>query len=510
MSRFYIEFLNNQRSYFMGQPIVGRVVMSSNESRRFRSIKVSLRGEAIVDADNRSGQVRRSSGKVYELISPGSVSMLLWEGDKGDKGDKGTISPGDHYYDFTLSTSELTGLPASVEETVGCIRYTVCAVADRVMGVNNTAEEVITLVPAVDVNSDAFNRTVLAQNSKATKAVMGLLSSGTIKGSLQVHRSGFLPGDTINVQLSLENSCIRTLVLTPLSLTKRIIVRTGGGHTKTFDYPVVSIPVNESNHLASQKSIKNMFNIVVPSVPPTASANGFSCTYFVKIIAAYDYTKLLLEAPITIATFRGGVQAPPPPAPYGQAPPPSAPYGQAPPPSAPYGQAPPPAPYGMPYGQGAPAPAPAPYGQAPPPSAPYGQAPPPPGQGAPYGMPYGQGAPAPAPYDQAPSPQGAPAPVPYGQAPPPQGAPAPAPYDQAPQPQGAPAPAPYGQAPPPSDAPAPVPYGQAPPPQGAPAPVPYGQAPPPGQEQNYQPVYPNLNAPSGEVPPPRPPKSQQY
>ena len=138
--------------YFPGSTISGTLLLTTDESKEYKAIQVSLSGFSHV----RWSESRGSGHSQYAVHYTSRVAYLdlvavVW--DKNQHGSGGKLPPGSHQWPFVF-VLQARNLPPSYEGTFGRIRYTVTAkiVKDALLKFDTKAEVRLTVGNVVPVN----------------------------------------------------------------------------------------------------------------------------------------------------------------------------------------------------------------------------------------------------------------------------------------------------------------------------------------------------------------------
>ncbi|CAG7817566.1 unnamed protein product [Allacma fusca] len=313
LTQFDIILDNPHRSYFAGQTVSGKVVISLDRPKRVQGIKLKLIGKAKTHWKESSGRSTTTVSDEENYIDE-KVYLFGYEAD----GSESTLPGGNHNYTFYFQLPEQ--IPSSFESRYGTVKYYLAAVMSRSLKSNFTVKTLFTVNGIFDLNEEWGARHA-GELSEQKQVCCLCCRSGPISLSLRIPRTGFVPGETVPFSAEIVNSSRRKIHSTTLALIQNLTFR-AGTHTKkksvtihviqgpellagneevwtSNDRPSVPVGANETWRLPTQI-------IRIPSVPPTrlGGCGIIETHYLIKIkLEIEDATSLRGYIPILIGTI---------------------------------------------------------------------------------------------------------------------------------------------------------------------------------------------------------------
>jgi hypothetical protein len=306
---FFIELAYGVTSYYLGQPINGRVVLTMNEPKKCKGVTLMLHGDSIVNFDV------NAEGK------PGSITNKQWGSDFhsiltmsatsfGFKEKDQTLTLKRYEWPFTFETNSLN-LPASFEGKHGNITYYLKAVFKRgILSRDYVAILPVTFVPSVDANNPTYNAWREAKFKKAITTWFGFSSRGDLKFEMLLERNGFIPGDEMKVKIKLENSVSEKSKETVKKATLFLIqnVRYSiGSKDKFVEKQLLELPIITVDRKLERNAVYDQqTNVKLPLTVPSFSHPSIAVWYQLKLKIEYEEetTPTILEVAFTVCTFR--------------------------------------------------------------------------------------------------------------------------------------------------------------------------------------------------------------
>jgi len=193
-----------------GEVINGKVIVHLSDAMSMRGIFILIRGEARVRWTERhttgSGKNRRTTTRTYSAYETYiDTNIPLWgkqvQGDMS--GDNPSLAAG--YYELPFAFQLPFGLSSSFEGAWGRVRYYMEATIDKPWKIDHTTKRPFTTLANLDLNQRPDCR--LAQENFREKTLCCLCcESGPITVHLQLHRTGFVPGEYIFVNATIKNN----------------------------------------------------------------------------------------------------------------------------------------------------------------------------------------------------------------------------------------------------------------------------------------------------------------
>ncbi|OXU20350.1 hypothetical protein TSAR_008783 [Trichomalopsis sarcophagae] len=205
---FRIEFERPGATYAPGEIVTGKVILTLSGTKNMREIRIEAKGEAEV---HWTKQRRKSNGNGSHRVTDHykgsetyfSVSNRLVGATGGES--SATIPSGTSTYPFSFHIPQ--NIPCSFEHVLGFVRYTVKAVIDRPWRFDHKIVSAFTVVADYDLNAHRNLATGISDEIKRRfRSCCCLGNAGGIKAIVKSRVSGFVPGETIQLDVSYDNS----------------------------------------------------------------------------------------------------------------------------------------------------------------------------------------------------------------------------------------------------------------------------------------------------------------
>ena len=305
--KFLIELEKPTHEAHVGE-VRGAVVLETKKDKKYKSIKVKIRGVATTEWEERvrEGEEERtihySSTKKYA-----KKKIVLWTND--DAPDN-RLEKGDHKFPFTLPLEGV--VPSSYKGPHGRIQYEVTAVIDKSKP-GKDDKKVRVHVPVhelLDLNSLSGVREPKIKQVEKTLCCL-CCASGPISMSARIPRTGFFCGnDRIALEVEVENGSSRPVDKVTAEIKKEVhfiaeAKESGGGvfggsrHQYETIVEIASDAVEPGNSLSWSPD-----NLMVPSTDPTnTNCSIVSVKYYLKVEAAISFAAdAAVTFPLTIGT----------------------------------------------------------------------------------------------------------------------------------------------------------------------------------------------------------------
>uniref|UniRef100_A0A915PSZ0 Arrestin C-terminal-like domain-containing protein n=1 Tax=Setaria digitata TaxID=48799 RepID=A0A915PSZ0_9BILA len=222
LARFDIEFDNAESAYFAGQEVSGKVVIETSEPKKVSEILLELKGRA----------------KTY------------WTKHSGIKCQERILPKGRHEIPFSFTLPKT--LPTSFEGEFGFIRYTCKATCERPWDVDIVSKRAFTVIGIEDINQDSEAMEPACESECISSVKLCCQKQGSIAVKMSVDRTGFTPGEKIQVNALITNDSTKMIRCLTLKMKQYVEYR-----AKTF-------AGNEEMKQASKVIVKKEKNDIAP------------------------------------------------------------------------------------------------------------------------------------------------------------------------------------------------------------------------------------------------------
>lgn len=210
LDRFEIIFNNPEEAYFAGQEISGKVIIENKEPKKVNEILLELKGRARTYWTKHSGKSRKhcSHSEPYFLEQFNTGYTHKFTIVKDGKEKERVLPAGIHQVPFSYTLPK--SLPSSFEGEFGHIRYTCKAICERPWDFDIVSRKAFTVVGIEDINSDPkLNEPVTCIESNHA-VTFCCRSTGSVTGEIRIPKSGFTPGEKMDVSFKVINLSSKT------------------------------------------------------------------------------------------------------------------------------------------------------------------------------------------------------------------------------------------------------------------------------------------------------------
>ncbi|XP_068233863.1 arrestin domain-containing protein 17-like isoform X1 [Palaemon carinicauda] len=261
--------------YFSGQEVRGYVRAVAGSEISCREITVTLKGKAVVHWTERRNK-RTYSYSNNELYT--QTNLVLWNG--ADANNK--FPPGNHLFPFSFTLP--SRLPTSFEGTSGKVIYTLKAVANIPWGIDHVEKLPIIVHNIYDLNLDPRSTQAISCSVVKTASYCCCFKTGPISFDISIPRSGYVPGEIMYVNGTIQNNCMTAVEYTEAKIIQNIMYRA----TDKLKEEVNTVQrVYRPSIKPGRKDVWYHVPLPIPAVTPSALeyCNIIDITYKLKILA---------------------------------------------------------------------------------------------------------------------------------------------------------------------------------------------------------------------------------
>ncbi|ULU07342.1 hypothetical protein L3Y34_018826 [Caenorhabditis briggsae] len=219
-----VEFDQPQEVFLPGNPISGRVILMTTENYKARAVHLKLDGRAHTNwheyeterhtdgngnTENRQKKVDYSATVKYL-----EIKILIWASFDGSN----CLIPGTYAWPFSYRLP--SNIPPSFEGKYGYIRYSVTAEVDRPWRFDKTSKRCITVSPMLDLNFIPNAMTPL-QDQASENLGCCCFKKGYLSVKLDVPKTGFVPGETVPINLHIVNKSSVNVTMVTATIIQR-------------------------------------------------------------------------------------------------------------------------------------------------------------------------------------------------------------------------------------------------------------------------------------------------
>ncbi|XP_034114601.2 arrestin domain-containing protein 3-like [Drosophila albomicans] len=292
MTTCFATFDQNKRNYKAGESVRGQFVLNTTTDKPVHAVYIQLRGEGIVFV-NEYRNVPMKSG--IEKIVDTRVNII----------EATSLAAGTYTIPFNFVIPD--NAPTSCFFDLGIVKYSVVLVIDRPWKFDKEFEELINVRGCYDL-SKYPELLVPIENEVIKSFCCWPCASAPIILSLRMPISGYVPGETINCIISIDNQAVgNDLVNVQLSLIQIVkfasILSDARTVIRTRKAVICSNLVADRINRLSKKFING--TLVVPdTVHSSRERHVIRIQYLVLLSMAFGYfhPNCVIEVPIVIGT----------------------------------------------------------------------------------------------------------------------------------------------------------------------------------------------------------------
>ncbi|CAB3404569.1 unnamed protein product [Caenorhabditis bovis] len=308
------------RVFSPGSTVSGEVILHLNEPMAARLLTIEISGCAntywtkVVTREKKTQEgkshfynetVHYNSNVIYL-----KDARVLWTCPENSN----IMQAGRYILHFSFSIP--SDCPPSFEGEFGYIRYSVKTVLDRPWRFNKQNCKAFTVIPLIDLNKIPLTAMPLVGNAAITAGNI-ILKKGIVLMRVEVPKNGFVPGESIQISIHIENNCRKRVVLARATLTQKAtyfaeLTKVKNRHTSQYMKPhkreerrmvtESQQPINIMPH--SRGHLK--MSLRIPSVSPTfTTCSIITVEYELRVYVesnAKHHRRMHLDLPILIGT----------------------------------------------------------------------------------------------------------------------------------------------------------------------------------------------------------------
>uniref|UniRef100_A0A1I8F000 Arrestin_C domain-containing protein n=1 Tax=Wuchereria bancrofti TaxID=6293 RepID=A0A1I8F000_WUCBA len=271
--KFDIEFNNAESAYFAGQEVSGKVVIENSEPKKINEILLELKGRAKTYWTKHSGKsrVHCSQAEPYFCEQFNTCYTHQFTQTTSNNQKERILPDGRHEIPFSFTLPKT--LPTSFEGEFGFIRYTCKAICERPWDVDIISKRAFTVIGIEDINQDPEAMEPVCETECISSVKLCCQKQGSIAVKMSIDRTGFTPGEKIQVNALITNDSTKMIRSLTLKMKQYVDYR-----AKTF---AGNEEMRQANRLIAKKEKSDIAShstfawtnetIDVPPVPPRLS-----------------------------------------------------------------------------------------------------------------------------------------------------------------------------------------------------------------------------------------------
>jgi len=166
-------------------------------------------------------------------------------------------------FQFTLPLN----LPSSYKGSHGSVQYKIKATVKRSWRVDDTASSGFTVNAILDLNKERGADTPIKIHKEKTVCCC-CCASGPIVFNLDIPRSGFVPGEGVDIAAKIQNGSKRTVKSVKVTLQQNVVFK-AGGQTKEDSHEMAKAEKVDNPLEPGDTDEWNAKLLQIPAVPPT-------------------------------------------------------------------------------------------------------------------------------------------------------------------------------------------------------------------------------------------------
>ena len=296
---FVIELENENKVFYPGQTINGRVILHCQEQKKLRSVYLTLVGRADVHwSEQRGFGCIRRTVPYNAKESFFSMQVNLW----GEHGGSQHLEPGVYDWPFSFQLPSTT-LPTSYEGPYGNIRYWLEARMDRPWKFNHVTKFAFTVLERVDLNPSQEELTAPRRGEGQKMLGYRCCQSDPLTLAASTDRSAYCAGENILLNAQLENSTNREIRMLKATLRSNIVFHARGASRQHQD---IVAQMQTPGGIPARHNFKcTQQPLSISACPPTSHTCRIIHTdYFLDVEAVVPTSKsnLHVTLPVVIGT----------------------------------------------------------------------------------------------------------------------------------------------------------------------------------------------------------------
>ncbi|KAL5273515.1 hypothetical protein ACFFRR_000324 [Megaselia abdita] len=296
-----VEFAGNpSKTVFSGQKVNGRVSIVVDEPKAVKKIKLQIHGYAHVT-------FKQFDSSYFDTVDYIDTTSNLIEPKPGE--DQLTLGAGTHTFDFQFEIPP--NCPSSYESYDGQVRYLMKVTIVRPIIFNQIRNIGFTVINSLNLNNCTLDMSLPLLCNTEKSMWFGLSKRNIVKVSGKVTKSGFVPGEKIPIEITINNKSTMdiTEIVADLVLKSKCTTR------KSFrtQYRHKTVATTKSTELKGVKgNIFVQMNLEIPPIPSSTNGNCeiLDLSYFVDAVIKFSgpHRSSVVNFPLLIGTIPVGAQ----------------------------------------------------------------------------------------------------------------------------------------------------------------------------------------------------------
>lgn len=220
---FHVELQKPQPIYLGGETLVGCISIQVRERLKINSVYLTILGESRV----RWTEQRNNGKSSYTVVFSSVENYMNMSVPLLSNQSKEDLYLEAGHFRQTFEIVLPPNLPTSFEHKIGKIRYSIRACIDIPWSLNKYSERGFTVISHFDLN---LNPHLRSPNSNSGEKILGFgpWKSDPIVGKIQIPKVGFVPGENLPFEVTIENNSNKRVKEAKLTLRQNIEFRGRG------------------------------------------------------------------------------------------------------------------------------------------------------------------------------------------------------------------------------------------------------------------------------------------
>ncbi|XP_051165267.1 arrestin domain-containing protein 17-like [Leptopilina boulardi] len=214
VKNFNIIFENPVKTYYPAEIVRGHISLTLDWPKKCRGLKIKGKGEAKTSWNTSAGkgQTRYTGHEEYF-----SIKQYL----TGGESDEVELARGIHSFPFEFILP--SRLPSSFESKLGYIRYTLKAIIDLPWKFDIETKSPFTVISKYDLNTDSNASRPIVESRTHNFGCFS--TTPPLTATLSMPVGGYVPGQIIPINISINNQSGVTIYHVRLKLIKKVVFK---------------------------------------------------------------------------------------------------------------------------------------------------------------------------------------------------------------------------------------------------------------------------------------------
>ncbi|KAK3611649.1 hypothetical protein CHS0354_021902 [Potamilus streckersoni] len=302
LEEFQIHISNPCEVVTTGQQLNGMVIINLTKPMKMKGVNIHVEGKAKTFWEIYGGK-NTTKYRAYETYLNQVVSLV-----QAETGDQLKHPAGNHMYPFSLNIP--ANAPSSFEGRRGYVRYICKATIERPWKLDQHVRRAFTVIHDLDLNLlSSYGVPIVL--SKEENIQNWCCTAGTLGVTLSLQKTGFVPGEPILYDITVDNKSDNNINKVQLEL-RQVVQYTGFcNHIFSSGSPKYHMKeekfslLNESLRVPKNETGRINRGSILPSLPPSylEGCGIISTSYFVLLAVRCGRSLVKMEKEILVGTI---------------------------------------------------------------------------------------------------------------------------------------------------------------------------------------------------------------